>query len=215
MKAVPQNRPARFTRLTRALLLGAAAALPAPFLVPTAAHAQGIPFKASSAPAPELVGNKEAWLNTPGGAPLTLAARRGKVTIVQFWTFGCINCRRNLPAYARLHQRFAARDVALIGVHTPEFARERALASVARFVKENNIAYPILLDAKGVNWNRWNQEFWPTVYVLDKQGRVRYRWQGELAYNGATGEAQIVRQVEQLLREAGTARAFAGRGEKR
>lgn len=120
---------------------------------------------------------------------------------MQFWTFGCINCRRNLPAYARLHKRFVPKNVALVGVHTPEFAHERDPANVARFVKQNDITYPVLLDAKGVNWSRWNQEFWPTVYLLDKKNRVRYRWEGELAYNGATGEAQIAGLVEQLLKE--------------
>jgi NADH dehydrogenase len=190
MEITPPNRPTRVLLGTVAVATAAAATL---FAVPFSGSAAAAeraaaraPATASSTPAPELVGGP--WLNTASGAPIKLAARRGKVTLVQFWTFGCINCRRNLPAYARLHQRFAPKDVALIGVHTPEFAHERDSANVARFVKQNNIAYPILLDAKSENWKRWKQEFWPTVYVLDKQNRMRYRWEGELAYNGATGE---------------------------
>ncbi len=83
--------------------------------------------------APELSGGP--WLNTPDNKPLTLAARRGKVTIVQFWTFGCSNCQANLPAYARLHKKFEKQGVTIIGVHTPEFDHERDPKNVARRVK--------------------------------------------------------------------------------
>lgn len=191
MKTIRQDRLAR-------VLAGTAATLALFFAPGIAARAQVIAVRAS-APAAELVGH--SWLNTPGNAPLRLAGRRGKVTIVEFWTRGCVNCRRNLPAYNRLHERFAPKNVVLIGIHTPETPGERDPARLARFVKEQNITYPILHDAQGANWNRWNQEFWPTVYLLDKQNRVRYRWEGELAYNGANGEARIARRVEQLLAE--------------
>jgi len=152
-----------------------------------------------NAPAPELVGG--AWLNTPNGASIALAARRGKVTIVQFWTFSCYNCLNNLPSYARWHRQFAGRDVALIGIHTPETAKERVAANVIRRVKELAIEYPILMDQQHTNWDRWDQRFWPTVYLIDKQGRLRYRWEGELEYNKAGGEATMAALVEKLLAE--------------
>ncbi|HVF10097.1 MAG TPA: peptide-methionine (R)-S-oxide reductase MsrB [Abditibacteriaceae bacterium] len=149
--------------------------------------------------APELSGGP--WLNTPDSKPLTLAARRGKVTIVQFWTFGCSNCRANLPAYARLQTKFEKQGVTIIGVHTPEFDHERDPKNVARRVKELGITYPILIDSKIENWQRWKQQYWPTLYLIDKAGRVRHRWIGELNYKGAGGEATITRLVEGLLKE--------------
>ena len=122
------------------------------------------------APAPELVGSQ--WINTPGGKPITLASRLGKVTVVEFWTFACINCRHNLPSYARWHTQFAAKDVAIIGIHTPETDAERDPATVARHVQELGIQYPVLLDNDYKNWDRWRQQYWPVVYVIDKRGRT-------------------------------------------
>jgi peptide-methionine (R)-S-oxide reductase len=152
-----------------------------------------------NAVAPELVGGP--WLNTPNQKPVALTSRRGKVTVVQFWTFGCSNCQANLPAYARLQKKFEKQDVAIIGIHTPEFDAERDPKDVARRVEELGITYPILIDSKSENWRRWNQQYWPTIYLIDKQGRLRHRWIGELEHDGANGEATIARQVEALLRE--------------
>jgi peptide-methionine (R)-S-oxide reductase len=149
--------------------------------------------------APELTGG--AWLNTPDKKPITLASRRGKVTIVEFWTFGCSNCQANLPSYARWQKKFADKDVTIIGVHTPETAYESDPKNVARRVKELGITYPVLLDADNENWNRWHQQYWPTVYLVDKAGRIRRHWEGELNWNGAGGEANLSTVVEQLLKE--------------
>lgn len=154
---------------------------------------------ALNTPAPELVGG--AWLNTPRNAPITLASRKGKVTIVEFWTFACSNCAANLPAYARWQQRFAAQGVVVIGVHTPELDFERDPKNIARAVKEKGITYPILLDANNTNWNRWNQQYWPTIYLVDKQGRVRYEWIGELGSGPTSGEVRLSNLINQLLIE--------------
>ncbi len=179
-------------------LLGAAATFGVAKL--TSPEAQAQVAGARQAPvAPELLG--ESWLNTPGDKPITLASRRGEVTIVQFWTFGCSNCRANLPAYERLQKQFAARGVEIIGVHTPETAGERNPENVARMVKELGITHPVLLDPQSENWRRWGQQYWPTVYVLDRAGRVRFKWEGELNYNGAGGEKKAADLIENLLRE--------------
>ncbi len=154
--------------------------------------------------APELVGGM--WLNTPqdnkgNNKPLRLAERRGKVTIVQFWTYGCHNCVANLPSYARWQKQFEKRDVEIIGIHTPESESERDPRNVARFVRDNGITYPVLIDNKSENWRRWGQRYWPTVYLVDKAGRVRANWEGELNWKGAGGEAKMGRMVEALLKE--------------
>jgi peroxiredoxin len=145
------------------------------------------------------VGN--SWLNVPKGVEMSLASRRGKVTVVHFWTFGCINCQRNLPAYANWRKWFASRGLEIIGVHTPETEAERDAANVAKKVKELGIEYPVLLDPGAENWQRWQQRVWPAVYLIDKQGRARLAWEGELEYQGAGGGAKMSAMIEQLLRE--------------
>lgn len=150
--------------------------------------------------APELVGGP--WLNTPGGMPIQLSSRLGKVTVVEFWTFACINCRHNLPAYDRLFKRFADKDVTVIGIHTPETEIEQNPNNVSRRVKELGIEYPILLDQQGTNWARWQQQYWPTIYLIDKRGRIRFRWEGELNYRNAGGEEKLSRKIEELLQES-------------
>lgn len=149
--------------------------------------------------APELVGGP--WLNTPGDQPVSLASRRGKVTIVHFWTYGCYNCQNNLAAYARWYQQFAGRDVVIVGIHTPETSSERVGANVVRHVKDFKIEYPVLFDQSETNWRRWQQRYWPTVYLIDRKGKVRFRWIGELNYGGKQGEARMAKLVEDLLRE--------------
>ena len=164
----------------------------------------------SNAPvAPELVGSE--WLNTE---PISLASRRGKVTVVEFWTFACSNCQANLPSYAQWNKKFAARGVEVIGVHTPETAYERDPKNVAKQVKRLGITYPVLLDAKMTNWNRWGQQYWPTTYVLDKAGRVRVKWLGELESGGGNGTAKISAVIETLLKEPAPSNASTRAPEK-
>lgn len=148
--------------------------------------------------APELSGNQ--WLNAPEGA-VSLASRKGQVTVVHFWTYGCINCKRNLPVYARWHEQFGPRGVAVIGIHTPEFEQEARLDNVAAKVQAFGIGWPVLLDPKMDNWRRWKQQFWPAVYLIDRQGVIRYRWDGELNYGGIAGESLMNAAIERLLAE--------------
>ena len=155
--------------------------------------------------APELVGGP--WLNTPGGKPISLASRKGQVTVVEFWTFGCSNCRANLPAYAKWHQQFKDKGVVIIGVHTPEFDGEKKIENVKAQLEKLKIDYPVLLDNQNANWNRWNQQYWPTVYLVDKAGKIRAKWEGELDYNNSGGTAKLTAQIEQLLAEKAPAGA--------
>jgi thiol-disulfide isomerase/thioredoxin len=150
-------------------------------------------------PSPELIGG--LWINTDGGKAISLAGRRGKVTIVEFWTFSCGNCLANLPAYANWQKQFADKDVVVIGAHTPETEFERITANVVRRVRQLRVTYPILIDREHENWSRWQVEAWPTVYLVDKDGRIRYRWVGELNYRNAAGEAKMGKRIERLLNE--------------
>jgi peroxiredoxin len=163
------------------------------------AAGQSGPAQPGGPPAPELVGN--AWLNLTNGDRLSLASRKGKVTVVHFWTFDCINCKHNLAYYRQWRRRFAIRGLEVIGIHTPETAAERDPANVARKVKELGLDYPVLLDPERANWDRWEQRIWPAIYLLDKQGRVRYCWEGELEYQDAGGYLKMTRLIEGLLGE--------------
>ncbi len=190
---------------TFAVLIGSAAALGTSILFLRSVQAQDQPSASDSSaivPAKELIGGP--WLNTPKNMPVTLASRKGKVTIVHFWTFGCINCKHNLPAYARWQKQFEKVGVQIIGIHTPETPEEKVTSNVRQHVKELGITYPVLVDKKGENWNRWNQRYWPTVYLIDKQGRIRYNWEGELEFDGNHGETIMARHVEELLKESAT-----------
>ena len=149
-------------------------------------------------PAPKLVGETKDWLNTNG---VKLEFEKGKVYVVEFWTFGCINCQRNLPAYARWQKQFGRRGVTIIGVHTPETDEEKQPENVQKYVKQSGITYPVLVDGAAANWRRWEQGVWPTVYLIDRRGHARYRWTGELNWNRAGGEQIMARKLELLLAE--------------
>ncbi len=140
----------------------------------------------------------DAWINSP---PLSLAALRGKVVVVNFWTFGCINCIHNLPHYRNWYASFPRDQVVQIGIHTPETAGEHDPNGLRRAVQEKGLAYPIAVDNRRANWTAWGNNVWPAVYLVDKQGYVRYWWYGELNWNGATGEQQMRVRIQQLLAE--------------
>jgi cytochrome c biogenesis protein CcdA/thiol-disulfide isomerase/thioredoxin len=142
---------------------------------------------------PSLAGAVE-WLNSP---PLTREALRGKVVLVDFWTYSCINCLRALPYVKSWYQRYAPDGLVVIGVHAPEFAFEKDPANVRRAVKELGITYPVALDNNLAIWSAFNNQYWPAHYFIDAQGRIRGHHFGEGDY--AESEALL----RQLLAEAG------------
>ncbi len=147
--------------------------------------------------APELR-DVTAWINSK---PLTLKGLRGKVVVVHFWAFGCINCIRNLPHYQGWQQKFGDDGVVIIGIQTPETETERKLENLQRNVIERQIEYPVVFDGASENWKAWGNNMWPTVYLIDKQGRVRNWWYGELNWEGAKGEEFMRKRIEELLSE--------------
>lgn len=150
-------------------------------------------------PAPELA-EVEAWINSP---PLTMHALKGKVVAYHFWAFGCINCVHNLPHYAKWHADLAPRGLVVLGVHTPETQTERDVEALKVKVRDEAIMYPVAMDHENRNWAAWANSMWPSVYLVDKRGRVRYWWYGELNWQGATGEQFMRQKIEQLLAEGG------------
>jgi len=148
-------------------------------------------------PAPELR-QVSAWINSE---PLSLESLRGKVVIVHFWTFGCINCIHNYPAYKDWAGRYDAEKVVMLGIHTPEIDREKDLAALKQKVRSEGLEFPIAADNDKANWNAWSNRVWPAVYLVDKNGRVRFWWYGELNWQGATGDQWITERINLLLRE--------------
>ncbi len=132
------------------------------------------------------------WINSQ---PLTLDALRGKVVVVDFWTFACINCQHVLPYLKAWDQKYRAQGLVIIGVHTPELSFERDVANVKQAVQDDAIQYPIAIDGDYANWNRYHVWAWPTWFIVDKEGYIRYNHVGEGDYSGS--EATI----RQLLSE--------------
>jgi thiol-disulfide isomerase/thioredoxin len=128
---------------------------------------------------PEFQGISE-WLN---GSPLTIASLKGQVVLVQFWTFSCINCQRTLPYIVQWHQKYAAQGLKVIGVHTPEFGYERDANNVKQALRKHQITYPVPLDNAYKTWNAYTNQYWPNLYLTDRQGILRYSHSGEGAYD--------------------------------
>jgi peroxiredoxin len=147
--------------------------------------------------APEFAG-VTAWVN---GEPLTMNGLRGKVVVLHFWTFGCVNCQHNYATYRAWQEKYADKGVVLVGVHTPEFPAEANLARVKAKAKANKLVFPIAVDNTGQTWRAWGNRFWPTVYLIDKSGAVRYRWEGELTEKGMKGDEAMARKIDELLAE--------------
>lgn len=135
--------------------------------------------------APEL--NNQVWLNTL--APLRLADLRGKVVLLDMWTFGCINCQHVIPSLRSWNQAYADQGLVIIGNHYPEFGYEADLQNLKQALAEWDIQYPVAQDNDGQTWRAYHNQYWPTVYLIDKQGHLRYEHIGEGAY--AETEAAI------------------------
>ena len=135
-----------------------------------------------------------AWLNAP---PLTATQLKGKVVLIDFWTYSCINCIRTVPHVKALYERYGKDGLVVIGVHTPEFAFERDLGNVRKAVRDFAITYPVAVDNNWTIWRAFNNRYWPAHYLADASGRLRYHHFGE------GGEAATEAAIRALLIEAG------------
>ena len=142
---------------------------------------------------PSLSG-AEAWLNSP---PLTAEGLRGKVVLIDFWTYSCINCLRSIPYVKAWAEKYKDHGLVVIGVHTPEFAFERRLSNVQAAVKDLKIGYPVAVDNDYAIWRAFDNEYWPAHYFIDAQGKGRYHHFGEGHYD------ESERVIQTLLAEAG------------
>jgi peroxiredoxin len=155
--------------------------------------------QASMHPAPELT-KIDHWINSDG---LNLADQKGKVVVLHFWTFGCINCQHNLPYYNQWRDDFADSEVQIIGVHTPETSNEADFNNIAAEVKKLGIKYPVAVDTAAATWKAYDNHYWPSIYLIDKRGQIRFRWDGELEYQSAGGDKLLRAKIKELLAESG------------
>jgi cytochrome c biogenesis protein CcdA/thiol-disulfide isomerase/thioredoxin len=137
------------------------------------------------------------WLNTEGGRPLTLEELRGRVVLLDFWTYSCINCLRTLPHLEAWDARYRAAGLTIVGVHTPEFQFEHDLGNVRGATKRLGVRYPVALDNDYVTWRAWGNQYWPAHYLIDARGHVRGAHFGEGAYR------ETERAIRTLLAAAG------------
>ena len=145
--------------------------------------------------APEL--RSARWFNSP---PLTAAHLKGKVVLVEFWTFDCINCLRTLPAMRALAAAYPDTEVVIVGVHTPELDHERDSRNVERAVKRLDVRYPVAIDNDYAIWRAYGNRYWPALYLIDRRGVIRHTHVGEL-HQGTAAWDEVTGLIEKLRRE--------------
>jgi thiol-disulfide isomerase/thioredoxin len=158
--------------------------------------APGTPRLPDLGAAPDFTGTQR-WFNTPGGRPLTLAALRGRVVLVDFWTYTCINCLRTLPFLRGLDAKYRRDGLTVVGVHTPEFSFEQEAGNVASAIRSNGLRYPVAQDNRYGTWNAYGNQYWPAEYLIDARGHVRHTNFGEGGYH----ETELA--IRALLTQAG------------
>ena len=145
-------------------------------------------------PAPELTG-LDGWINSD---PLTLASLKGKVVLIDFWTYSCINCIHAIPHVEGYYEKYKDKGLVVIGIHTPEFAFEHIKSNVAKAVKDYGITYPVALDNEYSTWTAFSNQYWPAEYFIDRDGKLRHYHFGEGSYD------ENEKIIQALLRENGT-----------
>jgi len=167
-----------------------------PTPIPATATPQDYLDLPSLGPAPEIDGVTH-WVNS---SPLTLKELRGQVVLIDFWTFGCINCVRTLPYVSEWHQKYADEGLVIIGIHRPEFTYEHSTANVEDALDRFEIGYPVAQDNDFTTWRAYKNRYWPAFYFVDKQGEIRYIHIGEGSYEKSE------RIIQQLLAETSAVR---------
>ncbi|MGY2685785.1 cytochrome c biogenesis protein DipZ [Pseudomonas tolaasii] len=166
-------------------------------MMAAADHSNSLPIEGALPPLDGAV----QWLNSP---PLTAEGLKGKVVLVDFWTYSCINCLRTLPYVKAWAEKYHDQGLVVIGVHAPEFAFERDVNNVTKAMKDLGINYPVAIDNNYKIWRAFNNQYWPAHYFADAKGQIRYHHFGEGDY------AESERVIQQLLREAGAKNVAGG-----
>jgi thiol-disulfide isomerase/thioredoxin len=164
------------------------------------ANFPGVQLNGSGAAAPDFQGIVD-WENSPA---LSLEALRGKVVLVDFWTYSCINCQNTFPYLRKWYQAYRNQGLVIVGVHTPEFEFEKSVPNIRQAIKHYDVTWPVAVDPNHVTWDAYNNQYWPAEYFVDKNGKLRHMHFGEGEYDKTE---QVIRG---LLAEAGHNVAAAG-----
>lgn len=177
------SKPSSHFSFQRRTFLASAASVAAAMAAPALVHAAGPAIQAATlpdfGPAPEFTGI-ERWLNSEA---LTLAQLRGRVVLVDFWTYACINCIRTLPHVNRWAELYTPQGLTVVGVHTPEFPFERTTRNVEVAMRRHGVKHPVAQDNRYGTWKAYSNQYWPAAYLIDAQGRIRYKHFGEGEYD--------------------------------
>ena len=150
---------------------------------------------ASCGAAPEFTGTQK-WFNTPGGKPASIGGLEGKIVLVDFWAYSCINCQRATPHLLAWDKAYRALGLEIVGIHSPEFAFEKSAGNLESAIRKEGIAYPVGQDNNLATWTQYRNQYWPAKYLVDAEGTVRSIKFGEGGY------AQTEDQIRQLLKDA-------------
>src|SRR5438094_7799277 len=196
--SIPKAFIMKANQLLLAAILASAIGAPSETLAEDRKMAQHMTFATAQlrieGECPSL-GGATAWLNSP---PLTPDGLRGKVVLIDIWTYTCINWVRTLPYVRAWAEKYKNQGLVVIGVHSPEFAFEKNVDNIRRAAKDMRVDYPIAIDSDFAIWRALKNEYWPALYIVDAQGRIRHHQFGEGDYE------QSERIIQQLLAEAGT-----------
>ncbi|MEZ2147261.1 thioredoxin family protein [Bradyrhizobium sp. DN5] len=138
---------------------------------------------ASQQTAPDFTGINN-WFNSK---PLSMADLRGKVVLVDFWTYGCVNCVNTLPHVTDLYAKYKDKGLVVVGVHTPEFPFERSASNLQAALKRHGITYPVAQDNDSKTWNAYRNRYWPAQYIIDQTGKIVFQHEGEGSYDQIDG----------------------------
>ncbi|HXA41581.1 MAG TPA: thioredoxin family protein [Candidatus Solibacter sp.] len=150
-------------------------------------------LQGSGVAAPEFTGIVD-WENSP---PLTLPGLRGKVVLVDFWTYSCINCQNTFPYLRRWYNAYRGSGLVIVGVHSPEFDFEKSVPNIRQAIQHYDVTWPVAVDSNMATWNAYNNQYWPAEYLIDKNGRIRETHFGEGNYD------KTEQSIRSLLAEAG------------
>jgi thiol-disulfide isomerase/thioredoxin len=181
----------RFLTATAAVVAACLTSTAIPCLSGELERDQAAPFAVAAIQnaAPNFAGISN-WFNS---APLNMTDLRGKVVLVDFWTYGCVNCVNTLPHVAELYAKYRDRGLVVIGVHTPEFPFERSASNVQAALKRHGITYPVAQDNDSQTWNAYRNQYWPAQYIVDQSGKIVFQHDGEGQYE------QMDRIIARLL----------------
>ncbi|MDH3504690.1 MAG: redoxin domain-containing protein [Nitrospirota bacterium] len=146
---------------------------------------------ANTSPAPDIISS--TWINSE---PVKMEDLRGKVVMVEFWTFGCWNCRNIEPYVKEWHKKYATKGLVVIAVHSPEFKYEYDVEKVKEYIQEHRIPYAVPIDNEFRSWRQYRNRYWPTLYLIDKQGNIQYTHIGEGGYE------ETEHTIQRLLAES-------------